>query len=282
MQPTLVTFAGHGGLKLTADSYGTPGNPAVLFAHGGGQTRHAWGGTAKMLAQRGWHAVCLDQRGHGDSGWCPDGNYTMDSFAEDLRIVARSFDKPPVAVGASLGGSSSLLAQGEHPDQIFRAIVLVDITPRVAAAGVDNIQNFMRANMAEGFANLDEAADSIAKYLPHRAKPKDTSGLAKNLRLRDNGRYYWHWDPKFMSGPNRPGHDAKRPERLAAAARKLTCPTLLVRGKSSDLVTEENAREFLTMVPHAEFVDVSGAGHMVAGDKNDAFTDAVLQFLGKL
>lgn len=280
MHPDHVTFTGHGGLKLAADSYGTPGNPSVLFAHGGGQTRHAWGGTAKMLADRGWHAVCLDLRGHGDSGWCPDANYSIDAYAEDLRIVARSFTKPPVAVGASLGGSSSLIAEGEQNGS-FTAIVLVDITPRIEEAGVEKIQNFMRANMEAGFANLDEAADSIAKYLPHRTKPKDTSGLAKNLRLRENGRYYWHWDPKFFSGPQRP-RDPKRPERLEAAARNLKCPALLVRGKSSDLVSEENAREFLTMVPHAEFVDVSGAGHMVAGDKNDAFTDAVMQFLGKL
>lgn len=281
MEPVLVEYAGLGGLKLVGDSYGTPGNPPVLFAHGGGQTRHAWGGTAKMLAALGWHAVCLDLRGHGDSGWCPDANYAVDAYAEDLRMVARTFVRPPAVVGASLGGNSSLIAEGEHEGPIFSAIVLVDITPKVADAGVKHIQDFMSANMVEGFANLDEAAESVAKYLPHRPKPKDTSGLAKNLRLRENGRYYWHWDPKFFSGPTRP-RDPNRTVRMEAAARKLTCPTLLVRGKSSDLVTEEAAREFMAMVPHAEFVDVTGAGHMVAGDKNDAFTDAVVKFLNKL
>lgn len=280
MQPALIEYKGLGGLKLVADSYGTPGNPAVMFAHGGGQTRHAWGGTAKQLAGLGWHAVCLDLRGHGDSGWCPDGNYAIDAYAEDLRIVARTFAKSPVTVGASLGGSSSLIAEGEHADDIFSAIVLVDITPRVEETGVKKIVDFMMANVEHGFATLDEAAASVAEYLPHRSKPKDTSGLAKNLRLR-NGRYYWHWDPKFFNGPNKP-RDERRPERLEDAARNLKCPTLLVRGKSSELVTDESVRNFMELVPHAEFVDVSGAGHMVAGDKNDAFTEAVVQFLNRL
>ena len=280
MQATLVHYQGFGGLKLAADSYGTPGDPAVLFAHGGGQTRHAWGGTAKLLAGRGWHAVCLDLRGHGDSGWCPDANYSIDAYAEDLRQVASSFAAPPVAVGASLGGSSSLIAEGEQAGGVFSAIVLVDITPRVEETGVKKIVDFMMANVEHGFATLDEAADSVAKYLPHRSKPKDTGGLAKNLRLR-NGRYYWHWDPKFFNGPNKP-RDDRRPERLENAARNLQCPTLLVRGKSSDLVSEENVRHFMQLTPHAEFVDVSGAGHMVAGDKNDAFTEAVTQFLNRL
>ncbi|MDO9459044.1 MAG: alpha/beta hydrolase [Alphaproteobacteria bacterium] len=281
MKPDLIEFKGLGGLKLVADSYGTPGNPPVMFAHGGGQTRHAWGGTAKMLAERGWHAVCLDLRGHGDSAWCPDANYAIDAYAEDLRMVARTFAKRPVTVGASLGGISSLLAEGEHEGPIFSAVIFVDISPRVAEAGVANIRNFMSANMKEGFASLEEAAESIAQYLPHRPKPKDTSGLAKNLRLRENGRYYWHWDPKFFSGPNGP-RDPRRPERLEDAARKITCPALLVRGQASDLVTMESAQAFLAVMPHMEFVDVTGAGHMVAGDKNDVFTDAVMQFLNKL
>lgn len=281
MEPTRIEYDGHGGLKLVADSYGTPGNQPVLLAHGGGQTRHAWGGTAKALAEQGWHAVSLDLRGHGDSGWCPEKNYTMDAYAEDLRKVAATFDRKPAAVGASLGGSSSLIAEGEHPENVFAAVVLVDITPRIEEEGVQKIRGFMHANIEEGFGSLEEAADAIAAYMPHRPRPKNLDGLKKNLRLRDNGRYYWHWDPAFSTGPNRP-RDARRPERMEDAARNLDVPTMLVRGKMSDLVSEEAAKEFLGMVPHAEFVDVSGAGHMVAGDKNDAFTDAVISFLGKL
>lgn len=278
-------FTTRGGLKLVADTWGDPSHPPVLLAHGGGQTRHAWGNTARTLGGKGWYAVSIDQRGHGDSAWAPDGDYRFDVYAEDLIDVAAALPRPPVAVGASLGGGSALIAQGEmsaDADQgPFSALILVDITPRVERAGVERIMNFMTANLEHGFATLDEAADSIAEYLPHRKRPKDHSGLAKNLRLGDDGRYRWHWDPLMMTGRDRIDPE-ERVARMNKAAQQLRLPTLLVRGGQSDLVTLEAAEEFRALVPHAKFADVAGAGHMVAGDRNDAFTDAVIEFLNAL
>jgi pimeloyl-ACP methyl ester carboxylesterase len=273
------------GLKLVADTWGDPSHSPVLFAHGGGQTRHAWGNTARALGDNGWYTVSIDQRGHGDSAWAPNGDYRFDVFAEDLIDVAAALPKPPVAVGASLGGGSALIAEGEKmadADQgPFAALILVDITPRVEQKGVDRIMNFMTSNLEHGFATLDEAADSIAEYLPHRPRPKDFTGLAKNLRLGDDGRYRWHWDPLMMTGRER--IDPKeRVSRMNSAASRLRLPTLLVRGGASDLVTVEAAEEFRALVPHAQYADVTGAGHMVAGDRNDAFTSAVTEFLGTL
>ena len=278
-------FETRDGLKLIADTWGDPENQPILFAHGGGQTRHAWGNTARALGGDGWYAVSLDQRGHGDSAWAPNGDYRFDVFAEDLIDVAAALSRPPVAVGASLGGGSALIAEGEkmvNADQgPFSALILVDITPRVEQKGVDRIMNFMTSNLEHGFATLDEAADSIAEYLPHRPRPKDFTGLAKNLRLGDDGRYRWHWDPLMMTGRERIDPE-ERVERMNNAAKQLRLPTLLVRGGASDLVTLEAAEEFRALVPHAEFTDVTGAGHMVAGDRNDAFTQAVIDFLNTL
>ena len=107
------------------------------------------------------------------------------------------------------------------------------------------------------------------------------SGLKKNLRFKEDGRYYWHWDPRFVTDADT-RREERDPDRLIAAAKRLTCPTLLVRGGSSDLVTEARAKEFQEYTPHAEFVDVSGAGHMVAGDKNDHFKDSVIGFLERV
>lgn len=264
------------GLQLVGDAWGAHTAPPVLLLHGGGQTRHAWGGTARALAERGWYAITLDLRGHGESDWAPDGNYMIDAFVADLRHVLARFDRPPVLVGASLGGITALLTEGEAPQPVSTAVVLVDITPRVDPQGVERIRAFMTAK-PEGFASLEEAADAVAAYLPHRPRPKDLSGLAKNLRRGPDGRYRWHWDPQLMS-PTRFAR-ARDPERLLAAARSLRVPTLLVRGKLSDIVSEETAAEFLTAVPHARYVDVSGAGHMVAGDQNDIFSKAVIEFL---
>jgi pimeloyl-ACP methyl ester carboxylesterase len=276
--PRLVTFD-VGPLRLVGDAYGDPSAPPVLLLHGGGQTRHAWGGTAAALASHGRHAISLDLRGHGDSGWDPEADYRVETFARDLCAVARQLPSRPAVVGASLGGLAALIAQGESDTPPASAVVLVDIAPRVDPVGVGRIVEFM-TGYPDGFASLEEAADAVASYVPHRPRPHDLNGLRKNLRLGSDGRYRWHWDPRFMSG-ERPPRASQDPERLEAAARALRVPTLLVRGRQSDVVNEDGARAFLALVPHARYVDVSGAGHMVAGDQNDPFTQAVVSFLAE-
>lgn len=275
--PRALRFAGHGGVTLAADAWGDPEAPPVVLLHGGGQTRHAWGGTAELLAREGWQAVAVDLRGHGESDWSPDRDYSVEAFVHDVRAVVGAFRERPVLVGASLGGIAALIAEGEAPAPLCAALVLVDIAVRIEVDGALRIIQFMRAR-PEGFASLEEAADAVAAYLPHRRRPRDLSGLARNLRRGPDGRLRWHWDPAFLEpgrGP-RPGQDTARLER---AARALRVPTLLVRGRLSDLLSEEGARHFLSLAPHACYADVSGAGHMVAGDRNDAFTDAVVDFL---
>ncbi|MGE0520270.1 MAG: alpha/beta fold hydrolase [Candidatus Binatia bacterium] len=263
-----------------ADASGDPGGTPVLLVHGGGQTRHAWGGTARALAALGWYAVALDLRGHGESGWAPDGDYSLDAFARDIVQVAQAFDRPPTLVGASLGGLAGLIAQGESAGDLVSAMVLVDVTPRLDPQGTRNVVEFMRAHLDDGFASLEEAADTIAAYIPHRIRPRNLSGLSKNLRRHPDGRYRWHWDPAFVSGRKISLHDNQ--ERLFRCCRALRLPTLLVRGGRSDLVTIQAAQEFQQLVPHAQLADVAGAGHMVAGDRNDAFTRAILGFLAPM
>ncbi len=274
-------LSGEGGLRIEADAYGDASARPVLLLHGGGQTRHSWGSTAATLAAAGWYAVAYDQRGHGASGRSPSGHYEPGRFAEDLVEIATTFEQPPVVVGASLGGLAALLAEGVLAPGLFAGIVLVDITPRQEREGVNRIVSFMLDRAVEGFGSLDEAADAVAAYQPHRNRPRDHSGLQKNLRLDADGRWRWHWDPELFNSDNGL-HAAQEPGRFVAAAAQLTLPTLLVRGKLSDLVSEETAQEFLELVPHAQFVDVSGAGHMVAGDRNDRFCDAVVEFLEAL
>ena len=277
-RPRRVRFRVADGLVLVGDARGAPTGPPVLLLHGGGQTRHAWGGTAATLAAAGWYTVALALRGHGESGRPADGDYRLDALVADLRAVVATCSRPPALVGASLGGMTALVGEGEAAGQFSAAVVLVDITPRVQPEGVERIVAFMTSH-PDGFASLDEAADAIGAYAVHRPRPKDLAGLGKNLRLGPDGRYRWHWDPRMMSGERRINARSD-PERLERAARALRVPTLLVRGRMSDLVSEEDARAFLRLVPHARFADVSGAGHMVAGDRNDRFTEAVLEFLG--
>lgn len=275
-----VRFPVRDGIAIAGDAHGDPRNPPVILLHGGGQTRHAWGGTAATLAREGWYALALDLRGHGDSEWARDGDYRLEAHVRDLASVAASLPRPPALVGASLGGLVSMLAAGESDPPLGSAVVLVDIAPRTEQGGVERILGFMTAR-PDGFASLEEAADAVAAYQPQRPRPKKLDGLKKNLRLGDDGRYRWHWDPAMMSGERRM-NATRDPGRLQAAARRIGVPALLVRGRMSDVVSEEGAREFLALCPHAEYVDVSGAGHMVAGDQNDPFTDAVVGFLRRV
>jgi len=276
--PDALEFRGWGGLRLQGDAWGKPQNRPVLFLHGGGQTRHSWGKTATVLAEQGWYAVSLDLRGHGDSDWDDARDYRIEAFVEDVAGIIREIGPPAVLVGASLGGITSLLLTGEFYPELSAGLVLVDVTPRLEKTGVERILNFMRGGH-EGFDSYEEAAEAIASYNPHRDYKKDITGLERVLRRKDDGRLYWHWDPDVIH------EDFIFQEadygRFRDAAKNVKVPTLLVRGKETDVVSVAGAHEFLEYVPHAEFVDVTGAGHMVAGDRNDAFSEAVVNFLQK-
>jgi pimeloyl-ACP methyl ester carboxylesterase len=275
---TAKRFAAYGGVNLVGDVGGNPRGGSILLLHGGGQTRHSWGRAALELAAKGYYVAAIDLRGHGDSDWAPDANYCIDAQIGDLRAVIRQMPAPPVLIGASMGGLISLTTAGEARDPPVRALVLVDVTPQVDPDGRARIIGFMR-DRPDGFASVEEAADAIAAYLPHRPRPKDLSGLHRNLRRRPDGRWYWHWDPRLF--------DTFEPDpeaavlRYSAAARNIAVPTLLVRGAKSELVTPENVAHLRESIPHAEYVDVMDAAHMIAGDRNDAFNAVVLEFLAR-
>ncbi|MDB5968435.1 MAG: Pimeloyl-ACP methyl ester carboxylesterase [Hydrocarboniphaga sp.] len=265
------------GISLCGDVGGDPSAPAVILLHGGGQTRHSWRRAQHELIEQGFYVISLDARGHGDSDWPADADYTFKSQANDLRAVIATLPRLPALVGASMGGATALYLIGNSPEPIASALVMVDVVPRIEAEGSKKIREFMGAN-PQGFASLEEAADAVAAYYPTRKRPKDPSGLMKNLRLRDDGRLHWHWDPRFISSMER----AEPPEMgrfMLAACRGVHVPTLLVRGMESDIVGQAGVEEFRQLLPQLQVADVAGAGHMVAGDRNDAFNKSVVDFL---
>ena len=293
MTARTTAFTGATGNRLAADMFAGDapdvGAPVILL-HGGGQTRHAWRKTAVAIARAGRTAYAVDQRGHGDSQWIDSGAYKFADYAADVTALAHEMAQRhgarPVTIGASLGGIASLMAEGmaaARDEPLLGALVLVDITPHVDAGGVDKVLGFMREHAREGFTTVEEAAEAVAAYLPHRPRPRSNEGLQKNLRRGEDGRWRWHWDPRFLEhrGPDSGDRDGLE-AALTAAASRLAIPTLLVRGAASELVKPEHARAFLELAPHAEYADVSGARHMVAGDQNDSFSSAILDFLARL
>ncbi|MDZ4281998.1 MAG: alpha/beta hydrolase, partial [Hydrogenophaga sp.] len=189
--------------------------------------------------------------------------------------IWRELGTPLAVVGASLGGLISMATVGRADAPPINALVLVDIAPRMEEVGVERIVRFMRAR-PDGFASLEEAAQHIAAY---RGRPMEgpVEGLKKNLRMNAQGRWNWHWDPQLMSEAN---HNHRRDaDGYERALRGLQAPTLLLRGQRSDVISEEDARALVQTLPRARFIDLKGAGHMIAGDANDAFADSVAAFL---
>lgn len=268
------TIRSPAGINIVADHNGPADAPAVILLHGGGQTRHSWSRAVDHLTTSGLQSINFDARGHGDSDWSPDGAYSLSDRAIDLKAVTDILHTPFILVGASLGGATAI--QAIHEGLRPAGLVLVDIVPEPEASGIARILDFMHSHHG-GFASLDEAAMALNVYNPHRPRTSDTSGLMKNLRLKDDGRLYWHWDPRMLSGPQ-----SSHLRNLPTAAETLNLlpnmPVLLVRGMSSDVVSDSSVAAFRTRLPRLQVADIAGAGHMVAGDRNDMFNDAIIEF----
>ncbi len=280
IEKTVTQVASVDGLALAVEVRHPSGSPTLLFAHGFGQTRGAWRGASAALAGQGYRCVSFDARGHGESDRVAGGDYHMEQFVGDLRLLAHAELRKPILVGASMGGLLGLMLAGEIDPNAFRALVLVDITPRWETAGVERILAFMQAH-PDGFASYAEAAEEIARYLPHRAGRKSEDQLRPLLREGSDGRLRWHWDPALLGGQLIQESERYQP-RLMAAAAKVRVPVLLLSGGRSDVVSRETVEEFLQLVPHAEHVELPRATHMVAGDANDVFTREIARFVGKL
>jgi pimeloyl-ACP methyl ester carboxylesterase len=270
-------FLAEDGLTLVGDLGGDPQAPCVILMHGGGQTRYSWLKAGETLAMRGYRFVNYDARGHGESGWAGPGGYSLAKHASDLGAVASHVAGPVALVGASLGGVTALraMAEGMRP----AAVVLVDIVPNPDPRGVQRIRDFMLAK-PEGFASLDEVVEAIAAYNPHRPRPADASGLRRNLREGPDGRFHWHWDPAFLG--RKVEDEIEELARTIEGARVAAdVPVLLVRGQESDVVNDRGIAILHEVLPRLEIAEVGGAGHMVVGDRNDAFNAAAVDFLGR-
>ncbi|MEV6549972.1 alpha/beta hydrolase [Streptomyces sp. NPDC051597] len=273
-------FLGQGGIRLVADEWGEAASPPLVLLHAGGQTRHAWRRTGPRLAALGWRVVVPDLRGHGASAWSPDGDYDLRLFADDVRALVAQLDARPVLVGASLGGLGSLLAAGEAPEAAIRALVLVDVAHRPDPRGMRRVVELMRRR-PDGFASVREAAAALSSPTPQRPRRDDGEGLRTYLR-RQGDRWFWHWDPRLLDSFAGRMDPPGMADRLLDAGRHADVPILLVRGGNSDLVREDVAREFCARIPRARCVEVAGAGHMVVGDRNEHFIDAIVPFLDEV
>lgn len=263
-----------GDLSLHYLDWGTAGLPPLVCLHGITQTAHSWDEVAPALA-RTHHVHALDQRGHGDSTWAPDGDYRIATQSHDVEDFLRTIDAAPaVLVALSMGGLVAMTLASRAPD-LIRALVVVDIAPEVQRRGVDNIRNFVAAT-----DKLDHFEDFVTRahaFNPRRALDNIRERLHHNLRQLPSGRWTWKYDP-VLRNPARVGEGMGDLWQQVGAIR---CPVLIVRGGESDILTPEVAARFGGIVG-AEVRTVPGAGHSVMGDNPAGFLAAVEPFLAGL
>ena len=279
----IIRFQTEEEITIIADAFGNPAHDPVLLLHGGGQTRHSWKKSGFQIAKKGWYVLALDARGHGESSWSKKLNYSFDYISKDLLFVIQALDKKPVLIGASMGGFCSMLVLAKFPE-IAKALILVDVSPKVEQKGIDRIFQFM-GSKPEGYESLEEVRAAIANYLPHRKNTGSLKGLKKSLRKLPNGNYGWHWDPEMLkvwSSLTDHRNPNESEDFFNGVLQNLLVPCLLVRGGMSDVVSIETVKDLLKIAPNLQFIDIKDAGHMIAGDSNDIFTDALLGFLQQI
>jgi len=265
------------GLTLAGEAYGDTAAAPVLFFHGGGQSRSAWRGSARKVAEAGYYGVTFDLRGHGDSEWADDGDYLLDAYARDVEALLAQFDRPVTLVGASRGGQAALVGGSRHPSRV-RLIMLADVAPLMRDDGVGGIRAFF-AESVDGFATLDDAAETLARNLG-QPRLREAARLARSMRQDAAGRWHWRWDP--ATGHAEFLHPPSEGETVLAAAARVTSPVVLVRAELSNLLTDAGVAEFQRLAPQLRVVTARGAGHMFTADRNDAFAAELLGWLERI
>jgi esterase len=264
------------GLKLHYQDWGTPGAPPILMLHGFGVSGHMFDEFAERM--RDTHRlIALDQRGHGDSDWSEEGDYTRDAFVADIEAAREQLGLDRfVLVGHSMGGLNAVAYTVRHPERV-KALVLVDVGPEAAKEGVDNI---MRFTQGPDELEFDEFVELAHRFNPRRSIENIRDRMRTRLRQTEGGKWTWKFDKRFRQKDSglRVGSELSNDESWQLF-RQVRVPTLLVRGSESDVLTEEVAQRAAREMPQARLVTVAGAGHSVPGDNPDDFTAAVREFL---
>lgn len=272
-------FTGSGGLRLAADLFGPEDGTPVLLMGGMGQTRHSWRRVAQHLATSGRRAIMLDIRGHGESEHSPTHDYGYAFQAADVAAVRSEIGRPMVLVGNSLGGKIGLTAAATGEPGTAAALVLVDAVPKARKEGIKNIAGSMQMSR-DGFASPQEAAEQVAAERGETATADAGERLKRNMRQVASGRWFWHWDTEYFNPRQEIGEGAGS-DYLVSIAPQVTVPTLLAWCELSEVVDAEGVAKLRALIPHLEVEVIPGARHMIVGDQNDVFADALMRFLDR-
>ena len=272
-------FVEANGLRFHYLDWGEPDRPPMLLLHGFAQTCHSWDFVALSLSDR-FRLIALDQRGHGDSDWAPDGDYSPEAQQEDLKAVVEALRLDgPVVIGLSMGGRNAFTYAAAHPGEV-RALVIVDAGPENMRPGSENIRRFVQQE--DELDSVEAFVSRVQAFNPRRPVQQIRGSIVHNLKQLPSSKWTWKYD-KLLRSPDRPfSSDPETARRLWGYLESLKCPTLIVRGGASDVIALETAEAMRKRTPGSRLATVEGAGHLVMGDNPAGFERAVTEFLNGL
>ena len=272
-------FVTANGMRFHYLEWGSASNPPMLLLHGFAQTCHSWDFVALGFSDD-YRVIVLDQRGHGDSDWAADGDYSPETQQNDISAIVREIGLEDFTLmGLSMGGRNSFTYAANNPDSV-RALVIVDAGPQNMQQGTQNIRNFVQQD--DELDSVDAFVERVLKYNPRRAPEQIRGSIMHNLKQLPNGKWTWKYDKRLRRPGRRMGSDPETEKRLWGYLEALQCPTLLVRGGASDIIAMDTAEKMRNVIPNSQMATIEGAGHLVMGDSPAGFQRAVTEFLAGL
>jgi pimeloyl-ACP methyl ester carboxylesterase len=269
------------GIRLHYLDWGNEEQPCMLCVHGSAQNAHMWDFTALAFCDR-YHIVALDQRGHGDSDWAPNGEYDRTSYVGDLeKFVDTLGVERIVLMGLSMGGSNSIAYAATHPERVG-ALVVVDVGPEAAGTGERAANDFV--TQRDVLDTYEEFVQRVIKYSQFRPEWHVRSTLRHSLKQLPDGRWTWKYDPVLRDPTRRAQRQSARqdPETRWALWERIACPTLIVRGQQSNMLSGDVADKMVERNGNSRLIEIANAGHRVPGDNPPAFEKAVRSFLNEV
>ena len=272
-------FVNANGMRFHYLEWGDPSGPPLMLLHGFAQTCHSWDFVALSLCDR-YRVIVLDQRGHGDSDWAPDGDYTPETQQKDIAAIVGELGLGQFKLmGLSMGGRNSFTYTANNPEQV-KALVIVDAGPENQRAGTTNIRSFV--TQEDELDSVEDFVNRVLKFNPRRSAEQVRGSLLHNLKQLPSGKWTWKYDKILRSPDRRMGGDPEMTKRLWGYIESLQCPTMVVRGENSDVIALGTANEMHERIPNVRLVTVEKAGHLVMGDNPSGFLAAVNGFFSDL
>lgn len=269
-----IEFQGFGGLSLVASTFGSADDPAVVLLPSAGQARETWYGSARSLAEAGRYAICLDLRGHGDSGHAMDGRYDLDAYAADLKAVLNALPSRAFVVASGLGAVIAIAAVGEGAPHLVSGLALVDANIWFDPAMVERMSGALLRRLAT--ADDPEAIlESLAQFYPSEPRPQLTERMLAAYTRTEEGRFEWRGDPRALARADLVAEQG----RLAVAAARIATPVTLIRGSLNETIPMTATQQLQGLIKGSEIAEIEGAGHYVVADREDAFHSLLLEFI---